>query len=163
MVKKINNYFINISSTKFIAIMVILSYALLVPLLPFYLLLSNFIPVSDGAVHIKESSFVFKILLGSIIVPYIETLIFQYGIINFLEQNKYLSKNKWMIISISGIAFSLSHTYDLYYVINTFIIGVLLAYAFVLYKSSPKKLSPFKVTFFIHAVRNTITTILLLF
>lgn len=163
VINKINHYLNSLSNVKFITIMLIFSYVLLLPVVPFRFLFSDMIPISDGAVHLKESGFIMKIFFGTFAIPFVETFVFQYGAITLLEQNKFLSKNKGIILLISAILFSINHTYDLFYMIDTFMIGILLAYSFMLYQISDKDLSPFGVTFLIHAIRNTITSILLLF
>ena len=86
----------------------------------------------DNASNIEKSiqieTVLDKIVFGIIIVPIIETLIFQTFIISvtckLLKRPKY---KFYVSLFISSLAFSFNHSYNYYYMIYTFLIGILLA------------------------------------
>ncbi|WP_431357019.1 CPBP family glutamic-type intramembrane protease [Paraclostridium benzoelyticum] len=98
---------------------------------------------------------------GSLIIPFIETFIFQYLAIGIIRFIKKIKDNNCLIIIISAIAFSLSHYYNVLYIFYSFIMGIFLAYTYILY--GKKNYHPFLMVMTIHALRNTITTLILTF
>ena len=94
-----------------------------------------------------------KIIFGILIIPFLETIIFQTTIIsiicNIIKRPKY---NFYTSIIISAFAFSVSHAYNFYYLIYMFIIGIILA--FVYYISRYRKMVATITIFLIHAIWN---------
>lgn len=94
-----------------------------------------------------------KILYGVFIVPVFETLLFQTLIISvicrIIKQAKY---NFYPAILLSSMAFSLSHSYNLYYIIYTFIAGLILAFAY--YIARYRKENATLLVFMIHSIFN---------
>ena len=86
--KKINNYFTELSTFKFIVAIVLVSYLAIVPFTPFFYLYEKYIGKMGGADNIKASSMLIQIIFASIITPILETLIFQYGAIEILSSIK---------------------------------------------------------------------------
>ncbi len=83
-----------------------------------------------------------------LIAPICETFLFQHIIIKAL-----LGKiNTVWVIFISSFFFGLSHFYNFFYVLNTFFVGTVLAFAYVNWNG--KKQSPFLVVFLIHSLHN---------
>jgi len=88
-----------------------------------------------------------------VIAPLIETLVFQYIILDFLpwtmpEKNIY----KWIAIIMSAALFGLSHYYSLEYIIYGTVMGLFLAITYVIAKF--KNLSAFFTIWLIHTIIN---------
>ncbi len=86
-----------------------------------------------------------------IVAPLLETFLFQYGIIKsivYLSDNKY----KTQAIILSAMAFTLIHSYSIIYMIYAFIMG--LFFGILYFTSLKKKLYPFLVIAFVHALFN---------
>ena len=93
-------------------------------------------------------------LLIVFLVPFIETLFFQFFIIWFLYQT---TENYKISILASALSFSLLHYFNIYYIIATFGSGLLLAILFVLaYKKSQNWAVSFLFTFLLHFEHNFI-------
>lgn len=114
-----------------------------------------------GPKAITKLTIIPLIIVTSIIVPIIETFIFQFGIIRILEKFEITKNKPVFMILISAIVFSLNHTYSYAYILDTFLVGVLLAYSFLIYANKNK--NPFLVVCVIHSVRNLIITVFSLF
>lgn len=99
-----------------------------------------------------------RYLIGVIIGPLLETLIFQaliiYVVCRIIKRPRY---NLYASVLISAIAFGLNHCYNPYYVLYTFLIGIILA--FVYYISRYRRMSPTLTVFIIHALLNFIAFI----
>ncbi|MGK0469095.1 CPBP family glutamic-type intramembrane protease [Clostridium sp.] len=156
--KNINNYFQGLSTLKFIIIMVLVTGLVIIPFIPLFYLYEKYIGQMGGADSIKEASLLSTIIVASIIGPIVETFIFQYGIIEILSSIKIFKEKNIIIAIISSLIFGFSHSYSYLYIFYGFIIGLLLAYSYLIYKK--KNFSAFWVIFWIHCIRNTISTIL---
>lgn len=152
----LNSYFSKLSTIKYICIILLLTYVVFIPLFPFF---KNY--DIGGPKFIIDSSFIIKLIGGSIIIPLIETFIFQYLIIEYVGNIKKFKDKKFLIAVISAVAFSLSHYYNAFYIFYSFILGLFLAYTYILYKNKGK--NPFIVVMILHALRNLITTLILTF
>lgn len=89
------------------------------------------------------------ILLAIIIAPIAETLVFQYGIIETFRAKRSLP----FCCFISAISFAAFHVYNIYYFFLTFIAGLLLAYIYLLKKTT---MSGILVTCLAHLSFNTL-------
>lgn len=156
--KKFDSYFKKLSTFKFIIAMVLATYLVQAPFMPLYYFYEKYIGPMGGPDSLKASSLLLQIILASMIAPLFETLIYQYVVIEILSF-KILKGKKLIIAIISALMFAIGHTYSFLYVFYTFIIGLILAYSYLTYKE--KSYSAFWVVFWIHCIRNTITTILL--
>jgi hypothetical protein len=101
----------------------------------------------------SDQSLVAIIVLVCIFGPLFETAVFQslpiHGLIRITKLPKYC------IIAISAALFSVSHYFNLSYIVVTFVIGVKFAYAYTIYLS--KKQSAFLVVSAIHMLRNFVS------
>ncbi|WP_438946350.1 lysostaphin resistance A-like protein [Sediminibacterium sp.] len=88
--------------------------------------------------------------LTVIFAPLIETLIFQYLVISYLQKKKSFSEGS--ICIISAILFGLSHCYSYEYVLKTFISGLLFGTMYL--TASRKNIYPFVPVAIAHAVYN---------
>lgn len=114
-----------------------------------------FFPKAAGEVNsnIVLNSIFEKVFFGIILVPLIETLIFQTLIISVICKLIKRSRNNFYpAIIFSAIAFSLNHSYNIYYMIYTFIAGTILAFAY--YIARYRKESAVLLVFTIHASFN---------
>lgn len=89
-------------------------------------------------------------IVAVFLAPPLETLLFQYLIINILQKITKLRLR--YIILISSIIFSIVHYSSVYSVIFAFLMGFILAYSYAVYQN--KKESAFWVTTLIHALKN---------
>lgn len=158
IIDNINNYFMNLSITKYIFFILILSY---VVFLPFLLLFNNCEYDIGGPQSIINASFLGKLFLGSLLAPIFETFVFQYVPIELLYKIKIEKHKNFFILIVSALFFSLTHTYSFIYIVYSFVIGIFLSYTYILYKK--KNFHPFLIVVIIHSLRNTITTFLIVF
>ncbi|MGH4138859.1 CPBP family glutamic-type intramembrane protease [Clostridium sp.] len=156
--RNINNYFQGLSTLKFILIMVLVSSLVIIPFIPIFYLYEKYVGQMGGADNIKETSLLSTIIVASIVGPIAETFIFQYGIIEILSSINIFKQKNIIIAIISALIFGFSHSYSYLYVFYGFIVGLILAYSYLTYKK--KSFSTFWVVFWIHCIRNTISTIL---
>jgi CAAX amino terminal protease family. len=70
-----------------------------------------------------------KAVLGLIIAPIIETILYQYLPNHFLIKIRIL--NKYLLIIIPSLLFGLSHSYHFLYMLMTFFGGVVLNYYYI--------------------------------
>lgn len=86
--------------------------------------------------------------LAVIAAPLIETLVFQYGIIEYLLNKKF--RVRWIII-ISAMAFAGLHMYNIFYALYTLIPGILFGY---LYFIPRRTIARFFTVFTAHFIFN---------
>lgn len=99
----------------------------------------------DFSKYSKTEEFVLVVFIG----PLIETFIFQYLVIKGV---KYLTKNIHIQCIVSAILFSSNHNFNVLYIIDTFLIGLIFGYTFLIAKI--KKCYPFWATFLVHLLHN---------
>ncbi|SHH35279.1 CPBP family intramembrane glutamic endopeptidase [Tepidibacter thalassicus] len=122
----------------------------------------NFLPDNNGAAPFSASDKIaIQVVFGIIIAPLYETLIYQKLIISICDKIKFLSKRKYLIVLISGVIFGSRHTYSLQYVFHMIIVGIIWAYAYVIYKE--KRKYPYWVVCTIHVLNNLIALLVLNF
>lgn len=156
--ENINNYFQGLSTFKFIITMVLVTVLVMVPFIPLFFLYEKYGGQMGGADNIKKLSLLSTIIVASIVGPIVETFIFQYGIIEILSSIKIFKEKNIIIAIIAALLFGISHSYSYIYVFYGFILGLVLAYSYLTYKK--KSFSAFWVVFWIHCIRNTISTII---
>jgi uncharacterized protein len=150
---KIHNFMLNTQRYKFITILILASYIALLPILPLLKWLGNNHPAQMAGLNLIQ-----KIAYASILVPVIETFLFQVIIINLVMKCTFFKNIKLISILVSAFFFGLSHNYNLAYEINAFISGLILGYAYIFSKRRGD--SPFFITAFIHGLKNLIATFL---
>jgi len=150
-VNKINEKLINLSKIKYIILAAIISYVISSVMIALYLLFD--FNMGRSMINELNISVIETILWSVILSPIIETLLFQTLIFKLTEG--YNIKEGWTII-ISAFCFSAGHLiYSVFYSFNAFVIGVILAYSFALYKD--KKDKPTQTVIIIHSLINCIT------
>lgn len=120
----------------------------------FHLALSLLVNLYDSRIleTFEENTPLTEIFVLSVIIgPFIETLLFQYLIIELLYSFKKVKQN--IIIIISAVAFSLIHNYNLTYIFVSFIAGLIYA-SYYLYLKNIKKKYPFIYIWVLHALYN---------
>lgn len=148
-INKLDIYLRSLPTAKFILIMTLISFIVDNILL---ILLELLMKKDVGGPEFEEIPIVLLFLIVVIIVPIVETFIFQYLIIRILKKINFLKNRMVLVMFISAVVFGASHTYSIFYMFITFISGLLLAYAFIVYED--KKASAFWVTMAIHGLMN---------
>lgn len=98
----------------------------------------------------------FTVLSAVVISPFIETLIFQALVLNSLKTHRIRLVFK---ILVSAFSFGILHLiYNVMYGISAFIIGIILAYSFVVFER--KNQNPIIVVTLIHSLINLLTLII---
>lgn len=96
-----------------------------------------------------------KVIIGIILGPLAETLLFQTLIImiicKFVKRPRY---SLYLSVFLSASLFALNHNYNIYYIGYTFATGIILAFAY--YIGRYKRFSPTLTVFFIHALYNAL-------
>ena len=156
ILNKVHMFLKKLSPFWFVITITLLTYICFIPFMHFF---QNYDMGEPNC--LPKLSFIGKIVAGSIFIPLLETFIFQYLIIEFSNNIKLLKNNNFAIIIISAITFGLSHNYSFLYIFYASIIGLFLAYSYIIYKK--KNFSPFLIVTLIHSLRNTITTIIISF
>lgn len=132
--KHIHNYLQELSTMRFIVTMILLTFLVIVPFLPLFSLYEKYIGEMGKPINIVTATLLWKIIDGSILAPILETLIFQYAIIEILNSIKILKERSIVIVMVSAVLFGISHSYSYLYIFYAFIIGLLLAYSYLIYK-----------------------------
>jgi hypothetical protein len=131
--------------------MVVLTYLVLIPQVALARALPSFTP-SVGPELLLSLGITGRIILGSIIVPAIETAVFQWLPVRVLRQRFRLA---WfVVVPVSAALFAAAHWYGASYVLFAFLIGLVLIYCYAI--GTENGGYPFLTTYAVHAVRNTI-------
>lgn len=152
---RVYDYFLNTSIIK------VIFFAVLLSLLKDYIV--NSIPFKESTVvdeiEMLKDNIIFFFFLVVILGPVIETILYQTLPINAVQQVL-----KWfrvellsLPIFISAIIFSLSHWYNINYVVNAFLGGLIYAWFYVIVQR--RKERAIIVVFLIHALKNLVVFI----
>jgi len=107
-----------------------------------------------GSTQMQSLGLVGRLIYGCVIGPAFETAVFQWAPIALLRHQL---KLPWSIVlGVSAVAFGLSHNYSPIYVVVAFLVGLVLACAYAVRAFAGGH--PFTLTFFIHSLRNLVTT-----
>lgn len=98
------------------------------------------------------------LIFGVTFVPIIETAVFQHWIIRWFRVSATLGDKTLLAIVASAAAFGLAHYGSIVSVLHGFLIGLILAYSYIVKDSNPK--TAFWVVTAIHALRNLIAGVL---
>lgn len=139
----------SLRTSVFIVVMTLLSVAIVLPFLPILYSLEAITGPTAGP-SISDKPLIYQFVGGVLLAPVIETLIFQAAPILLLK--KYSSLKPGAIILVSSLFFAVAHHYSISYVLFAFLVGVFLAYSYVLYLK--KEASAFWVVTAIHSLRN---------
>lgn len=155
--KKAHLYLQNLSVGRFMLLMVLMTFItgfFLISIgLFFNLNLKQ--PITQS---VETSNIVIALFTIGIVMPFLETLIFQTGVIELLQRKTALRNST--VILVSATAFSLAHYpyTSILFQLWVFSFGLILAYSYVIYKNKPQ--GPTGVAWAIHGLRNTISIFL---
>ena len=145
----LNLYIKNLSKWKFILIMGLIGFFLNIVISN----ISYYILDIDAAANYSQDGLLLTILSSLIMAPFIETLFFQALVLSSLKTHKMRPIFK---ILISAFCFGILHLiYNVIYAISAFIIGIILAYSYVMYEE--KAQNPVIVGTLIHSLMNFLT------
>lgn len=115
---------------------------------------------------IEESNKVILFIVAIILAPIIETLIFQFLIIEivyafliFIKLNEKICKCIFAIL-ISSIAFGIAHNIHVLYMITAFFMGFQLAFLYIYYRTRFGRLKAFFACLIVHSLVNLSSFIL---
>lgn len=119
--------------------------------------LGNVIATSSSAEDILETAgfSVFSVFWVVAVASILETLIYQHWIIRFINRFPVFRGKRSVLIVLSALAFGAVHWMPVFHVFHTFLIGLLLAYTYVLKMEQPRE--AFWIVKAIHAMRNLIS------
>jgi membrane protease YdiL (CAAX protease family) len=148
--KKINDFFLN--TNQYILIGIFVSFNIFISFL--FSIISKLIFGNSFTSNIhKFENLTEEFILVVIVSPIIETIIFQFIIIEIF----YEKCNKYLICGLSAILFASSHLYNILYFVFAFIMGLAFAYLYILGKKKEKGI---KYVFLSHLIYNLIAFIL---
>lgn len=153
MLIKLNNHFQTVSFFLFCLISLLLNSIIFSALE--YLCTSNLQPNPI----LEKDSLAFRIIIGILITPLLETYLFQK--LPFLIMSWLKVKSMWIRIALPSLAFAISHSFSIFYVGFAFITGIILNYMYIAYKENNKGYA-FIAVALIHSIYNTIALVLLL-
>jgi len=153
-INKLDTYLRSLPTAKFILVMTLISYivVILIAIMVFFMKIDI-----DGP-EVEEVPVVLLFLIFVIIIPIFETFIYQFLIIRLLKKFNFFKSRKLLVVLISAVFFGTGHIYSIYYVFFTFVLGLPLAYAFIIYED--KKVSAFWVTTAIHGLINGVSVVI---
>lgn len=125
----------------FIPVMVFNMYFIIIVAEPIIMLLVRLTGEIGGPSALYEINKYVSLLFGTVIAPIIETLIFQFGIINLTRKSSYIREHIGLQIFISAAVFGIFHWYSVTYMFVGFLGGLILAYSYIIFEY--KKLNPF--------------------
>lgn len=143
----------------FIVVVTFLTFAATIPALPLAILHVRYIGEMGGPTSARSHT-VAGILLLLVFGPLLESLLNQWAVIKLLRRTSYLRDRDIAIALLSAFLFGCMHSYSIIYVVYAFLIGIPLAYAFIVYEYKQK--SPFWVVAAIHSLRNLVSSLLFL-
>lgn len=120
---------------------------------------------SDCKVTNKQNfdSLTSEFIMVVFIAPIIETIVFQYLIINQVYISYNGKKIKILAIIISSLGFGLIHLYNLNFFFVATFIGVLLAFSFCYFKEKTNNLTAIIYVFLIHSLSNAYVFVIKIF
>lgn len=142
---EIEKFILNKNNFSFIIISFLFLLLLVIP----FQFIKNIFDLSLSNPVVADKSLTYKFIVGVIVVPIFETLIFQVAIIKMCL---FFRKNQILAIVISAFTFSLNHMFSAFYMIYAFTIGLYFGYLYFL--TLRKKSHPIMVLFSVHALFN---------
>lgn len=152
---RIHNYLYKTDVVTFILCIILIQYLLVIILSPVIMLFPD---NNASAPFDPEESKKLMLIVGVIMAPLLETLMYQKLIIDICDKIKFFYNRKFIGILISGVVFGSIHTYSPQYMVHMFVVGSIWAYAYTIYKD--KKKHPYWVVCCIHATNNFIALML---
>jgi hypothetical protein len=144
-----SNFLGSLRNFWFIIVMTLLSYIAETPVILYLVAIGD---DSDHGGPLKNAEISTMVFFGLLFAPVFETFLNQWLPIRLL--NTKFKVNRTITILVSAASFGAMHGYSSIYVAETFFVGLVLAYAFVL--KDRGRGSPFWLVATIHALRNAI-------
>ena len=149
-----NRLFLKVNPLKanFLRLIILLSFDIFIGHL-FQFIAPYFIDNYGRNPSLIGQSITYSFFLSVIIGPLVETIIYQYII--FKLTFYFFNKNTINIISailISALAFSLSHNFNYFAILNSFFGGIILGYAY--FFNYNRHFPPFWYVFLLHSLHN---------
>ena len=146
--RKLSDKLFKLPFIGFVFVILFLSYAVVLP----------FVFFDDGVVHpINENPFIIRILLVCVMAPIVETVFHQAIPIQLFTEVWIKKKN--IAIFLSALSFAILHYYSLLYILMTFAIGLVFAWAYLNYYKRYSFNRAFWAIAIVHALRNAIAVI----
>ncbi|MFP4621479.1 MAG: CPBP family intramembrane glutamic endopeptidase [Bacteroidales bacterium] len=154
---KLFQFFVNSHVEKFLGICFLAHLLIDIP----FIWVPEESTTNDSLEMIEQSGGKAAVLFASVLLaPIFETFIYQFSVIKLFRW--IVKKTLWnfsIAIPVSAVLFSISHSYSIYYQINTFLIGIL--YAVIFYLAQYRKDWPaFLVVVVLHASWNLFACIM---
>lgn len=118
----------------------------------------NLLNIDFGNLQLGEVSLLSLFVLVVFIAPLFETFLFNFLPIKTVQ---YFTKNKYVIVFLASIIFSLIHTYSFVYMIMTYIGGLGLNTFYLVTEGKKGKLKALGLTTLLHSVYNLIGFLLI--
>ena len=142
----------------FVYVILFLSYAVLLPLIALDdVVVSDALHQTDGPKNLPAFGMFGRLMVGSVLTPLVETAIFQWAPIRLLRT--WLKLPAALTVGISAVLFGIAHTYSIGYVVFTFLIGLVLAWGFVVRDYRGGK--AYLLICIVHALRNAVSSFLM--
>lgn len=115
-------------------------------------ILPGYLSENSAVNEFKEYPIIAYLLLTTVLIPFIETVIFQGFVIHAIRLRT--KKKGWLCLSIglSAFLFGVAHCYNTFYIFFGVIIGIVFAFAY--YLSIYRKESPILTVTLIHGLVN---------
>lgn len=131
------------------------TFLVLIPAMPIMALLNHTIGENDAGPDIENRLGV--LFFVNIIVPIIETFLYQHGIYWLMQKLPFTQGRKVLYIIVSSSIFGLSHWYSIQYIVFATFTGFVLGTTYLFYEDD--KEASFWSTTLVHALKNTTATI----
>ena len=120
--------------------------------------ITTFLPIPESANYWETDIIVVDLVIAAIAAPLIETLLFQSLIIEIICRIiKRPRTNVLIAVLVSSLAFALSHTYSIIYVVFNFFVGII--YALAYYLGRYRKESAIILVFSLHSLDNLVASL----
>jgi len=120
--------------------------------------ITTFLPEPESAGYWETDIIVVDLVIAVIAAPLIETLLFQSLIIEIICRIIKRPRNNILLaVLVSSLAFALNHTYSIIYVVFTFFVGII--YAFAYYLGRYRKESAIILVFLLHSLDNLLASL----
>jgi hypothetical protein len=142
----------------FVYLITFLSYAVVLPVVALdTVVVSDALHMGGGPKNLPAFGMVGRLLVGAVLTPLVETALFQWAPIRLLRT--WLKLPAALAVCISAALFGVAHTYSVGYVLFTFLVGLVLAWGFVV-KDFPGG-RPYLLICIVHALRNLAASLLM--
>ncbi|HEY1394330.1 MAG TPA: CPBP family glutamic-type intramembrane protease [Methylibium sp.] len=158
MTDKLSTWLRSLHPPVFVLALLFASYAVVLPL-AFLQTAAPSLELGPGPANMQTMSLPWRLLLGSLVSPLLETALFQWAPIRLLRSRK-LTLPWPAVLFVSAALFAAGHTYSTGYVVFAFLIGLVFAYGYAALDDEPRGMRAFVLVCLVHALRNGIASLL---